>query len=121
MYKIKRNANGSVARYKARLVTKGFTQEYGLDYYETFSSVVKAQTIRVVLALAMHYHWQVKQLDLSNAFLHGTLDQKVYMQQPQGFVDSTCPEYICKLTKSLYGLKQAPRAWYQLLHTFLLQ
>ena len=89
-----------------------FTQRPGIDYEETFSPVVKPATVRVVLTLAMSHSWPIHQLDVKNAFLHGTLTETVYYEQPSGFVDSSRPNYVCKLNRSLYGLKQAPRAWY---------
>jgi len=72
--------------------------------------VFKQQTIRIVFSLALHYQWSLRQLDVSNAFLHGDVDEDIYMTQPPSYVDSTFPHHVCKLTKSLYGLKQAPRA-----------
>ncbi|KAM1143556.1 hypothetical protein ACFX15_031820 [Malus domestica] len=120
IYKIKKNVDGSVARYKTRLVAKGFSQEAGLDYYETFSPVVKPITVRLVLSLATTNGWKLKQLDVKNAFLHGFLDEEVYMAQPQSFLDPVHPEYVCKLERSLYGLKQAPRAWNEWFFKFLL-
>jgi hypothetical protein len=120
VYKIKRTPEGQIDRYKARLMAKGFDQQYGIDYFETFSPVIKPSTIRVVLSLAVAFNWPIKQLDVSNAFLHGFLDEEVYMEQPQGFIDESRPEYICRLHKSLYGLKQAPRAWFQRFSTHLL-
>ena len=111
VYRHKFLADGSLDRYKARWVLRGFTQRPGIDYEETFSPVVKPATVRVVLTLALSRSWPIHQLDVKNAFLHGTLTETVYCQQPSGFVDSSRPEYVCRLNKSLYGLKQAPRAW----------
>lgn len=91
VFRIKYNSNGNISWYKARFVTKGFSQNQGVDYNETFSLVVKPSTIR--------------QLDMSNVFLNGFLEEEVYMSQPEGFIDSAKPHHICKLNKALYGLK----------------
>jgi hypothetical protein len=119
VYRIKRRADGTIDRYKARLVAKGFKQRYGIDYEDTFSPVVKAATIRTVLAISVSKGWSLRQLDVKNAFLHGVLEEEVYMKQPLGFENPNVPDYVCKLDKALYGLKQAPRAWYSRLSSKL--
>jgi histone deacetylase 1/2 len=119
VYRIKKKADGTIDRYKARLVAKGFKQRYGIDYEDTFSPVVKIATIRIVLSIYVSRGWSLRQLDVKNAFLHGVLEEEVYMKQPPGFESSSIPHYICKLDKALYGLKQAPRAWYSRLSSKL--
>lgn len=120
VYRIKYNPDGSLDKYKARLVAKGFHQRPGSDFTETFSPVIKPVTVRVVLAIAVHQRWPLRQLDVNNAFLQGTLHDDVYMAQPPGFISKDHPHHICKLKKAIYGLKQAPRAWYNELRTYLL-
>ena len=110
IFRIKRNPDGTIARYKARLVAKGFHQRLGVDFNDTFSLEVKPTTIQIVLHLAVTKGWSLRQLDVNNAFLQGTLIENVYMQQPPGFVHSQFPNHVCKLRKAIYGLHQAPRA-----------
>ena len=121
IFRHKLNSDGTLDRYKARWVLRGFTQRPGVDFDETFSPVVKPATVRTVLTLALSQDWPVHQLDVKNAFLHGTLTETVYCSQPSGFVDSSKPEFVCRLNRSLYGLKQAPRAWYSRFASYLLQ
>ena len=121
VFRHKTRPDGSLERYKARWVVRGFRQRAGVDFTDTFAPVVKPGTIRAVLQLAVSRAWPVHQLDVSNAFLHGHLDEQVFCQQPTGFVDTDYPDHVCLLSRSLYGLKQAPRAWYQRIAAFLQQ
>jgi hypothetical protein len=120
IFKHKFSADGTLERYKARWVLRRFTQHPGIDFTETFSPVVKPATVRTVLSLALSRRWPIHQLDVKNVFLHGTLIEIVYCQQPSGFEDFAHPDYVCRLNKSLYGLKQAPRVWYSRFATYLL-
>ncbi|XP_071700426.1 uncharacterized protein [Rutidosis leptorrhynchoides] len=118
IFRHKIKSDGSLERYKARLVGDGRSQIVGIDCNETFSPVVKPATIRLVLSIAISKSWNINQLDVKNAFLHGSLDETVYMYQPYGFRDPSKSDHVCLLKRSLYRLKQAPRAWYQQFATF---
>ena len=101
---MKYNVDGSVARHKAQLVAQGFSQRLGLDYNEAFSPVIKPTTIRTVLSIAATRKWSIRQVDINNAFLNGTVQEEVYMQQLEDFTSANS-HLVCKLKKSIYGLK----------------
>ena len=108
VYKVKYLADGSIDRYKARFVAKGFSQQEGIDYDETFAPVAKFNNLLVVLAIATYEDLELELMDVKTAFLNGEIMEDIYVTQPEGFVDSKRPHAVCKLKKSLYGLKQAP-------------
>lgn len=108
-------------KHKARLVAKGYSQKQGIDYKEVFAPVAWWDTIRMILALAAHNNWYDFQLDAKSAFLHGKLNEDVYIEQPpQGYVKLGEEQKVLKLSKALYGLKQAPRAWYSRIEAYFL-
>ncbi|CAL1399907.1 unnamed protein product [Linum trigynum] len=109
VFKIKHDEHNRQPRFKARLVVKGFSQRKGIDFDEIFSPVVKMTSIRTVLGLAASLNLEVEQMDVKTAFLHGDLEEEIYMEQPEGFKKEKNEDYVCRLRKSLYGLKQAPR------------
>ncbi|KAL5810552.1 hypothetical protein ACOSQ4_027120 [Xanthoceras sorbifolium] len=113
VFTVKTKADGSIERFKVRLVAKGFTQSYGIDYQETFAPVAKLNSIRVLLSLAANLDWPLYQLDVKNAFLNGNLEEEVYMEVPPGIENATNRGKVYMLKRSLYGLKQSPRAWFE--------
>lgn len=116
-FKIKRDSKGDIERYKARLVIKGYSQRYGIDYEETFSPVVRYSSIRLLLSLAVQHNLDIDQMDVVTAFLQSELNEEIYMKIPEGF--NSDPNMVCKLKKSLYGLKQASRVWNRKLNNTL--
>ncbi|GJX42892.1 retrotransposon protein, putative, ty1-copia subclass [Tanacetum coccineum] len=111
LFKKKTDMDGAVHTYKARLVAKGYTQTSGIDYEETFSPVADIRAIRILIAIAAYYDYEIWQMDVKTAFLNGYLNEEVYMEQPEGFVNPKYPNRVCKLKRSIYGLKQASRQW----------
>nr|GFA75700.1 retrotransposon protein, putative, unclassified [Tanacetum cinerariifolium] len=120
IYKVKLDELGGILKNKARLVARGYRQEEGIDFEESFAPVARLEAIRIFLAFAARMNMVVYQMDVKTAFLNGNLREEVYVSQPDGFVDADNPNHVYKLKKALYGLKQAPRAWYDMLSSFLL-
>ncbi|KAJ9542229.1 hypothetical protein OSB04_028735 [Centaurea solstitialis] len=116
----KKDENDLIIRNKARLVAKGYRQQEGIDYEETFAPVTRIEAIRIFLVYAAHKNMTVYQMDVKCAFLNGVLQEEVYVEQPERFVDRRYPSHVYVLDKALYGLKQAPRAWYETLIVYLI-
>ena len=121
VFRNKTDYDGVITKNKTRLIAKGYSQQEGIDYDETFAPVVRLEAIRIFLAYAAHMKFKVFKMDVKGAFLNGELEEEVYVEQPPGFVDSKYPNHVYRLDKALYGLKQAPRAWYETLAQFLLE
>ncbi|GJV45358.1 retrotransposon protein, putative, ty1-copia subclass [Tanacetum coccineum] len=111
LFKKKTDMDGAVYVFKARFVAKGFTQTYRVDYEETFSPVADIRAIRILIAIAAYYDYEIWQIDVKTAFLNGHLSEEIYMEKPEGFVDPKYPNHVCKLKRFIYGLKQASRQW----------
>jgi hypothetical protein len=120
LFKIKHAADGSIEKYKARFVARGFSQKEGIDYEETFVPVARYTSIRTIIALATKMKWKLHQMNIKTAFLNGVIKEEVYIEQPQGFEVEDGKSHVCKLKKALYGLKQAPRAWYGRIDSFMM-
>jgi len=118
IFKTKFNEHGQVEKYKAKLVAKGYAQQYEINYTEVFAPVARLDTIRMILAVVAHRSWEVFQLDVKSVFLHGDLQEEVYVQQPAGFIKKGKENQVYKLKKALYGLKQAPRTWYSKIEAY---
>jgi hypothetical protein len=120
VFRVKYNSDGTIEKYKSRLVVKGFLQREGVDYDEIFSPVIRMEALRFMLAIATIMNLEIHQMDVETAFLNGKIDteEPIYMKQPEGFHKGTF-ETVCLLLKSIYGLKQASRIWYLCLHEFL--
>jgi Reverse transcriptase (RNA-dependent DNA polymerase)/GAG-pre-integrase domain len=117
VFKYKRNSLGVIIRYKARWVVKGYEQQEGIDYNETFASVVKPMSYKALFAIAASLDLEIEQMDVKTAFLYGNIDETIYVEQPHGLTDGS--NRVCRLNKALYGLKQSPRVWYKTLSEFL--
>ncbi|GJX57083.1 retrovirus-related pol polyprotein from transposon TNT 1-94 [Tanacetum coccineum] len=121
VYRNKLDENSIMSRNKARLVAQGYNQQEGIDYDETYASVARLESIRILLAIAYANDFKLYQMDVKSAFLNGFINEEVYVAQPLGFIDFKKPNYVYKHKKALYGLKQAPKAWYDRLKSLLLK
>ena len=121
VYRVKRDVNGNIARFKARWMVKGYLQQFGVDFDQTFAAVVKPMAFRVLFAIAAFYDLDIDQMDVKTAFLYGLIDQLIYVEIPKGTKSESNRNMVCKLLKAPYGLKKSPRLWYEVLSTFLLE
>jgi hypothetical protein len=117
----KLNEKGEIKKHKARLVAKGYYQKAGIDYTDIYAPVARMDTVRMMISLAAQMGWEIFQMDIKSAFLHGTLEEDVYIQQPQGYEVKGNENKVYKLHRSLYGLKQAPKAWFNHIESYLLK
>eukprot|EP00253_Pinus_taeda_P016492 PITA_16492 len=121
VYKTKSNVEGKIERHKERLVVKGYKQQYGKYYEETFTPVARMEIVRAMLSITEQNKWKVYQMDVKSAFLNGMLMEEVHIEQPPGYEKKGQEHKVCRLKKALYGLKQAPRAWYSRIDSYLLE
>ena len=113
LYKVNHVADGSIEKFKAKFVARGFSQVEGVDYEETFAPVARYTSIRSIISIAAEMGWKIHQMDVKTAFLNGFIQEEVYIEQPQGFEVHGKESHVCRLKKALYGLKQAPRDWHK--------
>ena len=121
VFRNKLDKNGEIKRKKARLFCKGYAQEEGIDYGETFFPVARMEGVRNLPAYASYKGFKVYKMDVKSTFLNGILEEEAYIEQQDGFVDDNNKDMVCKLHKALYGLKQVPRGWYERLHKYLVK
>lgn len=121
VFKAKYRDNGEIERFKSRLVAKGYSQQPGIDYTETFAPVVKYSSVRAILSYGLSHNMIIHQMDVVTAFLNGKLEEEIYMRQPEGYIKPGSENLVCRLNKSLYGLKQSPRCWNSVLNSYLLE
>ena len=112
IYKIKHALDGSIEKFKAHFVARGFSQVEGVDYDETFAPVARFSSIKAVISVVAEMGWKIHQMDVKTFFLNGFLQEEVYLEQPQGFEIYERDSHVCRLKSALYGLKQASQAWY---------
>jgi hypothetical protein len=120
IYKVKQAADGSVEKYKARFVARGFSQIEGIDYDETFAPVTRYSSIRSILALSAQMGWRIHQMDVKTAFLNWIIEEEVYIEQPEGFETFDRESHVCRLKRAMYGLKQTPCAWYTRIDSYFI-
>ena len=121
MYKVKRDVNGKIARFKARWVVKDYLQQFDVDFDQTFATVVKPIAFRVLFAIVVFYDLDIDQMDVKTAFLYSLIDLLIYVEMPRGTETDVNKNMVCKLLKALYGLRQSPRLWYERFSSFLLE
>jgi hypothetical protein len=119
VFRIKRDSNANVVRYKARLCACGYSQVSGIDYKDIYAPVVRAESFRLFLSIVAARNMECIQMDVVTAFLNGKIEEEVFMKQAPGYTDKSCPDHVCKIMKNLYGLKQAPRVWHKTIDPYL--
>jgi hypothetical protein len=120
IYKIKYETYGSVEKYKAIFVARGFSQVKGIDYEETFSLVARYTSIHTIISLVASMGWKLHHMDVKTSFLNVDIEEEVYIEQPDGFMIHKKESHVCRLKKTMYGLKKEPRAWYEKIDGFLM-